>query len=78
MPFYRDLFVKPKTKVEDYQWHIVINCSLTRSNLAMIQELPLSVPAKWGAGFANQIHKMPGLAVALIVDSNVDRIQQTI
>ncbi|MEY4683472.1 MAG: hypothetical protein RL534_891, partial [Actinomycetota bacterium] len=27
MPFYRDLFVKPKTKVEDYQWHIVINCS---------------------------------------------------
>ena len=30
-----------------------------------------------GRGFANQIHKMPGLAVALIVDSNVDRIQQT-
>ena len=30
-----------------------------------------------GRGFANQIHKMPGLAVSLIVDSNVDRIQQT-
>ena len=30
-----------------------------------------------GRGFANQIHKMPGLAVSLIVDSNTDRIQQT-
>ena len=30
-----------------------------------------------GRGFANQIHKMPGLAVALLVDSNSDRIQQT-
>ena len=30
-----------------------------------------------GRGFANQIHKMPGLAVSLLVDSNIDRIQQT-
>ena len=30
-----------------------------------------------GRGFANQIHKMPGLAVSLIVDSNIERIQQT-
>ena len=30
-----------------------------------------------GRGFANQIHKMPGLAVSLIVDSNQERIEQT-
>ena len=30
-----------------------------------------------GRGFANQIHKMPGLAVSLLIDSNEERIRQT-